>query len=301
MTTTDVERVFASVGCTGALCVEDSTGEHRVTLSADEPVVAASVIKVLVAVEVERHFADGSINPRERIQLAATPRTPGPVGFSLYDDDVEVSARDLVVSMLTISDNVATDALLDLVGIDACNRTASELGLVDTVITSPLHQMIDSIAQAAGFETWAELVAGGAPRSVQESAALDRAVNASAAMTPSTATRTTARDMCRLLRAIWSDRAAPSDGCRRIRGLMDLQLTRDRLTAAFPPPAQVAAKSGGLAGLVRNEVGTINFPDGRRYFAAVFTRRNSGAATPAEINTAIGQAAARAVEHLKGL
>jgi beta-lactamase class A len=80
---------------------------------------------------------------------------------------------------------------------------------------------------------------------------------------------------------------------------MAQQVTRDRLAAAFPPPARVAAKSGGLVGLVRNEVGVIDYGNGRRFFAAVFTRRISHSAAPAQINTAIGQAAAHAVAQLE--
>jgi beta-lactamase class A len=76
------------------------------------------------------------------------------------------------------------------------------------------------------------------------------------------------------------------------------QLTRDRLAAAFPPPARVAAKSGGLVCLIRNEVGVIDYPDGRRYVAAVFTRRKDSSASPAQINAAIGTIAATAVNHL---
>jgi beta-lactamase class A len=43
---------------------------------------------------------------------------PGPAGVSLFEDDVTMSARDLVSAMLTISDNVATDALTDLIGLE---------------------------------------------------------------------------------------------------------------------------------------------------------------------------------------
>jgi len=295
----DISQLFDSIGCAGALCVQDSSGQREITVRPDEPMVAASVIKVLIAVEVEGRFADGVIDPLTRIRLSAEGRTPGPVGFSLYADDVELSARDLVTAMLTLSDNVATDALLELVGVDACNRTAIDLGLQETVLTASIGETVDAIAQAAGFASWPALVAASIQASAADMEKIDAAVRSSAPLTAETATRTSARDMCTLLRAIWSDRAAPANACASVRRLMDLQLTRDRLAAAFPPPSRVAAKSGGLAGLVRNEVGVIDHSDGGRYFAAVFTRRTSDSATPAEINAAIGQAAAIAVEQLR--
>jgi beta-lactamase class A len=113
-----------------------------------------------------------------------------------------------------------------------------------------------------------------------------------------TATRTTARDMCRLLRLIWTDQAASEDGSRHIRALMARQLTRHRLASAFPSPARVSAKSGGLLGVYRNEIGVIAYPDGRWYTVAVFTRATSPRSDEGAINAAIGQAAARAIERL---
>jgi beta-lactamase class A len=295
----EIAQIFAEAGCAGTFLVERDDGSAAVSELPHEPVVAASVIKVLVAVEAERQFAAGHVDAVQRVRLPVTRRAPGPVGFSLYQDDVEVSARDLVVAMLTVSDNVATDALLDLVGIDACNQTAAALGLTDTVIVSDLTTAVDSIARSAGFATWSDLVEQSAGLSAEQAAALDQAVRNSPALDPRTATRTTPWDMCQLLRSIWSDRATDAPGCGRIRRLMAQQLTRDRLASAFAPPVRVAAKSGGLIGMLRHEVGTIDLPDGRRYFAAVFTRRTDDATDPAQINAAIGRAAAHAITRLE--
>jgi beta-lactamase class A len=69
-----------------------------------------------MAIDVQAQIADGRLDPRERVTPRAADHSPGPVGFSLYQDDV---IRDLVVAMLTISDNPTTDALLRIVGFDA--------------------------------------------------------------------------------------------------------------------------------------------------------------------------------------
>ena len=296
----ELEQIFATAGCDGTLCVQDAEGRQEVGVAPDQPVVAASVIKVLIAVEVERQIAGGRIDPTERVRLSAPTRTPGPVGFSLYSDDVEVSLRDLLAPMLTISDNVATDALLARVGIAACNATAAALGLRETVIEQDLRTTIDSIGQGAGFASWDGLVAWGAEtHSLDEEEAVHERTLSAPAMQARTANRTTPRDMCRLLRLIWTDQAAPADGCRHLRALMARQLTRNRLAAAFPPDARVCAKSGGLLGVYRHEVGVITYPNGRWYTAAVFTQAPDTRHTvEAAVNAAIGQAAARAIELL---
>ncbi len=61
---------------------------------------------------------------------------------------------------------------------------------------------------------------------------------------------------------------------------------------------RVAAKSGSLLGVVRNEVGVVPFPDGREYVAAVFTRSRPGSDDVA-ISRAVGEAAALAVGALR--
>jgi beta-lactamase class A len=76
------------------------------------------------------------------------------------------------------------------------------------------------------------------------------------------------------------------------------QLTRHRIASAFRPPVRVAAKSGSLFGIVRNEIGVISFPDGRQYGAAVFTRSHPGS-DDAAISRAIGTATHQAVTELR--
>jgi beta-lactamase class A len=105
--------------------------------------------------------------------------------------------------------------------------------------------------------------------------------------------------MVRLMELLWSDGAGPADACARVRGVLARQLTRHRIASGFRPPVRVAAKSGSLMGVVRNEAGVITFPDQRRYAAAVFTRTRPGADDLA-VSRAIGTATARAVAALRG-
>ncbi len=297
----DLETLFEQAGCTGRLCVQSLDGAHETALRADEPVVCASVIKVSVALEAETQFADGRLDPAERVVLAAKGRTPGPVGFSLFEDDAEVSLRDLVVAMLTISDNPATDALLHRVGIAAVNASSARLGLAGTVIAADLYTLINSIGQESGFADWAAMWDWAAqPHSREEEDQVTRRIPGCTALNPALTNRTTPRDMATLLRLIWSDQARPAPACRRVRQLMSQQLTKHRLAAAFRSPARVAAKSGSLVGVVRNEIGVIEHPDGRGYAAAVFCRAHQPWENDAAINTVIGTAAAATVNALSG-
>jgi beta-lactamase class A len=299
MVHSDIEELFDQAGCDGQLCVQSLDGEQELAIQAGRPAVAASVIKVCVALEAQTRFADGRIDPRERIRLPAARRTPGNIGFALFDDEVECSLRDLVVAMLTISDNPATDALLHRVSIQAMNASMARLGLTGTIITADENTIVDSIGQDAGFADWASMWAWNEqPHAQEEEDQVVRRIQATAALTPGRTTRTTARDMATLLRLIWSDQAGPPAACRRVRQLMGQQLTKHRLAAAFPPPARVAAKSGSLTGIVRNEIGVISYPGGRAYAAAVLCQARRPWQDDAAINRVIGTAAAAAVRAL---
>jgi beta-lactamase class A len=294
----EIRAVYKKAGCTGTLHVEPLDGNANVSLGADELAIQASVVKVQIALEAETWFADGRLDPAEPVALPAANKSFGPVGLSLFTDDAVISWRDMVVLMLTISDNYATDMLLRRVGVDAVNATADRLGLTSTVVMSGEQEMLDTIGREAGHASWAGLMAWYEKASAAETAQADQRIAATWHLDPARGTRTTARDMVRLLKLIWAGEAGSAAACNRVKALMAQQLTRHRIASGFPRSVKVAAKTGGLFGLIRNEVGVISFPDGSKYAAAAFTRSPFGSDDPA-INRSIGTAAALAVSALR--
>jgi len=276
-----IEELFSAAGCQGWLCVRDvdGGGDAAVALRAGEPVASASVFKVTVGLEVALRIEAGDLDPAARVRLVAGETTAGPTGFSRFEHDAEASVADLLRAMMAISDNAATDALLDLVGVDAVNATTRALGLVGTMLPGPLRDLVARVSETGtGTEAYAD----------------------AHALSPEGGPRTTAADMAELLCLIWRDEAGPPAACARLREAMAGQFTRHRLRAAFPREVGVVAKSGTLAGILRNEVGVITRPDGRRFAAAVFTRAAVPGRGDREIDAAIGAAAAAAVARLVG-
>ena len=297
----NAEDVLAGLGLDGAGFAAPLDGGAGVGFAEHLPVAPASVMKLQVALAVESQIAAGKLDGSERRVLPAAGRTPGPTGISLMRDDVTMSVRDLVIAMLTISDNAATDELIALVGLDQINGLTRDLGMKRTMITNDLRHTLDQIAGDAGFVDYARLVAHepavDGPPSDEE---IVHRIAHARALDPAHGTRTTAAEMVALLRAIWSDHAAPAEACRRVRDTMSRQLTRNRIASGFDNSVKVAAKSGALLGVVRNEVGVVSFPDASAYAVAVFTRKRPDNATePATIDAAIGQVARVLVGELR--
>lgn len=267
----------------------------------DELMTPASVMKIQVALAAESAIASGELDGSQQRVLSPQHRTAGPVGISLLRDEVRMSVRDLVPQMLTISDNVATDELITIVGLDRINELTVELGMPRTRITGDLRSMLDALAVEAGLADYSALVrhdpASSGPPSIDE---IRERLEKSAVLDPTRGSRTTAAETVRLLQVIWTDAAAAPAACASVRRAMGQQLTRHRIASGFGADVAVAAKSGGLMGVVRNEAGMVTFPDGRLYAVAVFTRRRSGVTTdPARIDAGIGRIAAALVDQLR--
>ncbi|HEX4009446.1 MAG TPA: serine hydrolase [Solirubrobacteraceae bacterium] len=294
-----IEQLFTAAGCRGWLCVRDVDGDGAAELDAGDLVASASVFKVAVGLEVARQIETGELDPAHRIRLTAGETTPGPTGFSRFEHDVEASVSDLLGAMMAISDNAATDALIDLVGVDAINATTRGLGLAQTVLPGPLRDLLADVAREVGYGSWTELSRASEPAGADR-AALDLRIAESQGLAPAGGPRTTAAEMAQLLCLIWRDEAAAPAACARVRRAMAGQITRQRLASGFPRSVGVVAKSGSLGGVIRNEVGVVTRPDGRRLAAAVFTRAPAPGIGEREINAAIGGAAAAAIGHLAG-
>lgn len=138
-------------GVDASWCAAPIGGGTAVGHRPDLLVTPASVMKVQVALAVVAAIDSGALDGTARVRLGADVRTPGPVGMSLMTDPIEMSVRDLLVPMITISDNVATDALIRAVGLDAVNATTARLGLDETVVVDDLQSTLDQMASEAGF------------------------------------------------------------------------------------------------------------------------------------------------------
>jgi beta-lactamase class A len=288
--------IFDAAGAEGYLhCREltangETDGEPAETgLEPDCPVVSASVFKLPVLVEFCRQVAVGRLQATERLRVPADGRTMGPSGLSVLQDEVELSLRDLAVLMMSVSDNCATDVLLDRVGLDQVNDGLRALGLAVTTLVGDCRLLLAELIEDVGGADAAERVGAATdPASLAGVRSLD----------PARTNRTTARETTSLLARIWQDTAGPPEACAEARRVLGLQLFRDRLRSGFGDEVRVSGKTGTLPG-IRNEAGMVEYPDGRRYAVAVFTRARSLARMQPAIDACIGSAAAAAVGYLR--
>ena len=108
---------------------EDTVTGETLAFHADEPVVAASVIKLCVLTEAFRQREAGILDFGETVRVTAGDKKPSCGALTYLHDGVEVTVRDLAVLMIILSDNTATNLLIDRLGTENINRAMADLGL----------------------------------------------------------------------------------------------------------------------------------------------------------------------------
>jgi beta-lactamase class A len=102
------------------------------SLSGDEPVRTASTIKVPIMIEVFAEAAEGKISLTEPIQNVPEEKVSGSGILQDLSDKDALPLKDLVVLMITLSDNTATNLILNRIGGNAVNTRMASLGLTQT-------------------------------------------------------------------------------------------------------------------------------------------------------------------------
>ncbi|MFF3565032.1 serine hydrolase [Streptomyces sp. NPDC002574] len=292
----EIREVFVAAGAEGLLhAVPVGAGrghapEAEVAVGADESVVIASVLKILVVLEFARQAAAGQLDPRERVRVTTADRLGG-WGTAGCADDVELSLRDLAYFAMAVSDNTAADLLLARIGLDTVRLLAEELGLPGIRVVGGPRDVLESMLADVGARTEAEFAACWPTLPDERKRRL-------AVLDPERSNAGTPRDITRLLRLIWRDEAGPAQACHQVRELMGRQVFRHRLVSGFPDEVAVAAKTGTLPGL-HAEAGVVRHPDGACYAVAVFARTRELTASRPAVDTAIGAAARIAVDFLR--
>jgi beta-lactamase class A len=103
-------------------------------LGGDEPVRTASTIKVAVMVEAFARVAEGKAKWSDELVLSKAARYAGSGVLNDLTDGLRLTLRDAVTLMMEVSDNTATNMVLDYLSTDAVNARMESLGFKQTRI-----------------------------------------------------------------------------------------------------------------------------------------------------------------------
>ena len=130
----ELHRIDASYSGTCAYALtEFAAGQHLGALE-DEVMPTASLLKVPVLVALYQAVEDGRVRLDDRVSYQPEHRVLGSGVLSRLSFGVEMCVRDAAVLMIIISDNAATNIVIDLIGVDYVNEQQRRLGLERTTL-----------------------------------------------------------------------------------------------------------------------------------------------------------------------
>ncbi len=128
---------------------KDLTTDEKWAYQADIPLVAASVIKLPILVEAFRQARDDLLSMDETFCIRPEQKMPSCGALTYLHDGLTVTLRDLCVLMIIVSDNTATNILIERLGMENVNATMRGLGLEKSTLR---RLLFDSEAAGRGLE-----------------------------------------------------------------------------------------------------------------------------------------------------
>ncbi|MGQ0562276.1 MAG: serine hydrolase [Gemmatimonadota bacterium] len=225
---------------------------------------AASTIKVPVLLGVFAAAEKGRLTEFSRIHVRnrflsvvdgepyriesgrdSTPEVHAAIGKTMQ-------VRELARHMIVTSSNLATNLLIDIVGVEEIQHTLRDLGL---------DQGLEFV------------------RGVEDNAAWERGIN----------NRVTAHGLLTALRMIAEERAISQDAARHMLDILHGQEFKRGIPAGLPLDARVAHKTGEIS-TVAHDAGIVYLPDREPYVLVILTAWAPGAAGRQETIARISRA-----------
>ncbi|MPZ17382.1 MAG: serine hydrolase [Luteitalea sp.] len=211
-----IEQRLAAVDGVIGVWIKDLVSGAEIAVNEDRVFPTASSIKIAILVELYRQAEHGRLRLEDRHRVADSDRAGGS-GVLQHLGAAELSLRDLATLMIVLSDNTATNILIDKVGMDTVNATLDRLGLPATRLR---RKMIRPDEQAAGREN---------------------------VSTPA--------ELGRLVERIYREKVVTPQACREMLQVL-AHPKSGPLRSRLPQDVRVAHKTGGLGGVV-NDVGVV--------------------------------------------
>lgn len=240
------QRIAATPGAVVGIYYKSLASGELMTVAPDSSFHAASTMKVPVMIEFFRQVERGGLSAQQPVLLVNqfTSIVDGsPFSVAPLDDSDStmylrvgdrVPARELVERMIVRSSNLATNAVIALVGAQHADSTAHGLGARNIRVL----------------------------RGVEDGKAFQKGMN----------NTTTARDLGMLLEAIQKRTAASARSCDTMLAILSRQEFNDEIPAGLPPGTRVAHKTGSITAVLHDAA--LVYPTGHSPYVLVVLTRN---------------------------
>jgi beta-lactamase class A len=123
-----IKPIVASFKGKVSLFAKNLDAGETYALNADERVRTASTIKIAVMIEAFARVAEGKAKWTDEVVLTKEKKVSGSGILNELSDGLRLTLRDAVNLMMILSDNTATNLVLDVLTTDAVNARVESLG-----------------------------------------------------------------------------------------------------------------------------------------------------------------------------
>lgn len=124
----------------GQMCIyADDFHGNVISLDADEKVETASTVKVYILACLFQQTELGRASLEDLLTYEEKHVVDGSGVLCALEPGAVLRVKDAATLMIIVSDNIATNMMIDYLGIDTINACIQELGCKDTVLYNPLH------------------------------------------------------------------------------------------------------------------------------------------------------------------
>ncbi len=226
----DIER-----DCTGRLsfAFRDFQTNETLLYKASEPCKTASIIKLPLLVHIAFLVEEGVVSWEEKIILTETEKVGGAGVLTQMTAGLEISLRDVCVLMIIISDNTATNMLIERFGVKGCNERMRRFGLPLTTLFRKAYSPDTPESLEWGFG------------------------------------KTTAEEILTLLILLEEGKIGNARTRETILDILGGQKFHDGIPRFLPSGWRYFGKTGAIDA-VRNDVGIVSAPNHNRYALSIF-------------------------------
>jgi beta-lactamase class A len=235
----EIRRVSARIGADVYLYAKNLDTGAEFGWRADEPVRTASTIKLPILCALHEKVARGEVKWDETLLLRDQDKVSGSGVLHEFSGGVRLPVRDVANLMIVVSDNTATNLILDRISADAVNEYMDRLGLRQT----------RSMRKVRGDGTQLKDASGWSKAGLMEE---NRRFGLGSS---------TSREMVRLVEMLAGGKVVSAAASREILATMERQQYKDGIGRKLGE-FKVASKSGALDAL-RSDVALVTTPKGR--------------------------------------
>ncbi|MDQ6932465.1 MAG: class A beta-lactamase-related serine hydrolase [Candidatus Eremiobacteraeota bacterium] len=131
-----------------AVYATDVRSGRTASIDAHTAVPTASVIKLVILFEALKQVQEGGVKLTDALTLRADNQVEGSGVLGLFDTPLQLTLKDALTMMIVVSDNTATNLVIDYLGLENIDRRIAWMGLHDTWLYKKVFKPVSGVVPA---------------------------------------------------------------------------------------------------------------------------------------------------------